>query len=251
MSKIRHTSIAPTRTADHHSGERIDRHRHDEHQIMYASAGVVEATTERGSWIAPPQRAVWVPAGEWHEHRFHGATRSHTVGFPRDDAPLDPAEPAVVLVTPLLRELIISWADGTLCDAELDRVRAVTYDQLRRATHGSLHVPRPRNPVLVAACEVVQADLMIPWTADRLAAEVGVSGRTLSRLFRSELTMSYPQWRTQARLAHAVRRLAEGHTVTEAARDCGWSSPSAFIDVYRRNLGHTPGQGQLRPRAAG
>ncbi|GAB2546859.1 hypothetical protein GCM10027167_60210 [Nocardia heshunensis] len=53
--------------------------------------------------------------------------------------------------------------------------------------------------------------------------------------------MTYPQWRTQLRLQHAIRMLADGEAVTTVAHRCGWASSSAFIDVYRRTLGHTPG----------
>lgn len=209
---------------------------------MYVSAGVVEMTTAVGNWIAPPQRALWVPAGRWHEHVFHGASRSHTVGFDPDTAPVRTSEPAVLLVGPLLRELIVAYTDGELDGPEEHRLRAVLVDQLRHATHGSLHVPLPRDPVLADACAIVLADLTSQWTIAELGAEVGASTRTLSRVFRAELTMSYPQWRTQARLAQAVRELAEGRSVTRVAASCGWSSPSAFIDAYRRNLGHTPGR---------
>ncbi|MDN5856408.1 MAG: AraC family transcriptional regulator [Actinomycetia bacterium] len=209
---------------------------------MYVSAGVVEMTTRFGSWIAPPQRALWVPAGQWHEHVFHGTSRSHTVGFDAAKAPIDETEPAVLTVAPLLRELIVAAADGHADDAEERRLRGVLVDQLRRAARGSLHVPLPADPVLAKACAIVLADLAVLWSVAQLGAQVGVSARTLSRLFRSELTMSYPRWRTQARLAQAVRELAEGRTVTQVATSCGWSSPSAFIDVYRHNLGHTPGR---------
>lgn len=242
MSGIRHTSKAATRTGKHLSGDRIDRHRHDEHQVMYVSAGVVEMTTAVGSWIAPPQRALWVPAGQWHEHVFHGVSRSHTVGFERARAPLGTAEPVVLMVGPLLRELIVAYADGHIDGVEERRLRAVLVDQLRRSRRGSLHVPLSENPVLSHACAIVLADLATPWSVAQLGAEVGASTRTLSRLFRTELTMSYPQWRTQARLAQAVRELADDRSVTQVAASCGWSSPSAFIDVYRRNLGHTPGR---------
>jgi len=209
---------------------------------MYVSAGVVEMTTEKGSWIAPPHRALWVPAGQWHEHVFHGTSRSHTVGFDASRAPISATEPAVLTAGSLLRELIVTAADGRVDGAEDRRLRAVLADQLRRATRASVHVPLPSNPVLADACTIVLTDLTESWSIARLGAEVGVSARTLSRLFRSELTMSYPQWRTQARLAQAVRDLGEGHSVTHVAASCGWSSPSAFIDVYRRNLGHTPGK---------
>lgn len=69
----------------------------------------------------------------------------------------------------------------------------------------------------------------------------GVSERTLSRLFRSEFGVTFPQWRTQSRLHHALRMLADDAPVTRVAHHCGWSSTSAFIDVFRRSFGYTPG----------
>ncbi|MET8338388.1 helix-turn-helix domain-containing protein [Streptosporangium canum] len=78
-----------------------------------------------------------------------------------------------------------------------------------------------------------------------------MSDRTLTRLCRAELGMSFPQWRTQLRLHHALRLLAEGTPVTAVAHQCGWASSSAFIDVFRRAFGHTPGTHRaLSPTAA-
>ena len=53
--------------------------------------------------------------------------------------------------------------------------------------------------------------------------------------------MTFPQWRTQSRLYHALRLLADDTPVTAVAHRCGWSSSSAFIDVFRRSFGYTPG----------
>src|SRR5688500_13192070 len=47
--------------------------------------------------------------------------------------------------------------------------------------------------------------------------------------------------RTRLRLYHALRMLADGMPVTAVARRCGWSSAGAFIDVFRRAYGYTPG----------
>lgn len=52
--------------------------------------------------------------------------------------------------------------------------------------------------------------------------------------------MTFPQWRTQLRLYQALVLLAEDTPVTTVAHRCGWSSASAFIDVFRRAYGHTP-----------
>ena len=42
------------------------RHSHPWAQLSYASQGVLEVQTAAGRFIAPPQRAVWVPAGMPH-----------------------------------------------------------------------------------------------------------------------------------------------------------------------------------------
>lgn len=50
------------------------------------------------------------------------------------------------------------------------------------------------------------------------------------------------EWRRRLRLLHAVRLLAEGEAVTGAALASGYSSVSAFIAVFRKEFGTTPGR---------
>jgi AraC-like DNA-binding protein len=60
-------------------------------------------------------------------------------------------------------------------------------------------------------------------------------------LFRHELGMTYPQWRTNVRLLNAAILLSSGTPVTETAHHCGWHTTSSFIDTFRRAMGQTPG----------
>ncbi|WP_460916512.1 helix-turn-helix transcriptional regulator [Plantactinospora veratri] len=234
--------MAPTRTRWLSPGGEIDAHRHDDHQLIYASRGVVAVTTDRGSWVAPDTRAIWVPAGTVHAHRAYGKLELHLVGMPATDNPLGLASPAVLAVGPLLRELIVAYTHSTGEQGpERDRLRAVLLDQLRASPQQPLHVPKPREPLLRAVHALLQADPGDNRTLADFGREVGASDRTLSRLFRSDLGMTFPQWRTQLRLHHALVLLADNKPVTVVAHRCGWSSTSAFIDVFRRTFGHTPG----------
>lgn len=95
-------------------------------------------------------------------------------------------------------------------------------------------------------CEILHANPADGRTLAALGRRVGASDRTLSRLFKADLGMTFPQWRTQLRLYHALVLLAENVPVTTTAHLCGWSSASAFIDVFRRAFGHTPGTHQPR-----
>lgn len=242
MTKIRHEPIAPTRTQPLAAGGMIDAHRHDDHQIVYAGRGVLTVTTNKGSWVAPANRAIWVPAGTVHAHRAHGDLELHLVGLPTVENPLGLTDPTVLAVNPLLRELIVAYTDDDIIDSpQRARLRAVLIDQLRISPQQPLHLPTPTDPVLVAVCQILQSNPSDQRTLVDLGREVGASDRTLSRLFRSDLGMTFTQWRTQLRLHHALVMLADRTPVTTVAHRCGWSSTSAFIDVFRRTFGHTPG----------
>ncbi|MBW5426082.1 helix-turn-helix domain-containing protein [Streptomyces sp. BG9H] len=248
MPDIRHTPEAPTRTQVLAPGERIDAHRHDDHQIIYAGSGVVAVTTDAGTWFAPGTRAIWVPAGCVHAHRAHGQLALHLLGLPADTNPLGLDAPAVLTVSPLLRELILACTrapheeTGTPEGSpERRRLRAVLLDQLRASPQQPVQLPTPADPRLAAVCDLLHGDPADARGLAELAAAAGAGERTLSRLFRRELGMTFPQWRTQLRLYHALRMLADGTPVTTVAHRCGWASTSAFIDVFRRALGYTPG----------
>lgn len=93
-----------------------------------------------------------------------------------------------------------------------------------------------------AVAALLRADPSDGRTLARLGAAVGASELTLSRLFRQETGMSFPQWRTQLRLHHALVLLAGGSSVTSTALACGYQNPSAFIEAFRQAFGSTPGQ---------
>ncbi|QIP82766.1 helix-turn-helix transcriptional regulator [Streptomyces sp. Tu 2975] len=242
MPQIRHQPVAPTRTQSLATGTQIDAHQHDDHQIVYAGRGALTVTTGAGTWVAPATRAIWIPAGTVHAHQAHGDLELHLVGLPATDNPLGLHTPTVLAVAPLLRELILAHTRPPLDDSpERTRLRAVLLDRLRASPQQPLHLPTPTSSLLRDVCDLLRADPADNRTLADLGRTVGASDRTLSRLFRSDLAMTFPQWRTQLRLHHALVLLADDTPVTTVAHRCGWSSASAFIDVFRRAFGHTPG----------
>ena len=239
MSEIRQ---APDLAVKHvPGGTRIDRHQHPGHQLIYVSTGVLVAHTSAGSWVASCDRAIWMPAQTWHEHRAYGASIIHTVGFDLASPPPLPDAPAIVSVTALLRELLVALTEPGLSQTEVGRIRAVLSDRLHRAAQDSISLPAPHDPRLARACAIALEKLADPMPLSALAESAQTTERTLSRLFRAEMGMTYPQWRSQARALHAMILLAQGQSVTDTAGLCGWSTTSAFIDSFRRALGQTPG----------
>ncbi|HKS99039.1 MAG TPA: hypothetical protein VJT31_05850, partial [Rugosimonospora sp.] len=54
----------------------------------------------------PPGQAALIPAGARHAHRAHGRTTLHTLLLDSAISQLPPGSPAVISVSPLLRELL-------------------------------------------------------------------------------------------------------------------------------------------------
>lgn len=225
--------------------ERIDWHWHEVNQLITPGLGVLEVSTPHGRWVVPPHRAVWLPAGVPHTHRAYGPSELRCLVYPAETDPLHLAGPAVLAVTSLLREII---AHLTGPDAPTGRpartLEQAALDQLSHAPELPLGLPQPTDPRLRDLAALLAADPADDRPLAELGRAVGAAERTLSRLFRRELGLGFPQWRTQLRLQHALVLLAEGRSVTATAAACGFRSPSAFIEAFRTAFGTTPGRHQ-------
>jgi AraC-like DNA-binding protein len=222
-------------------------HYHDVPQLVYPSSGVLAISAEDGTWVVPPQRAVWIPAGVPHAHRAHGPVQMRTLAFPpaAEAGQRLPAVPAVLAVSPLLREVIValtSDGDPPYTGPQRANLERVALDQLRRTGQLPVRLPALGDDRLRAVAALLRADPADGRTLAELGQAVGASERTLSRLFRQQAGMSFAQWRTQFRLQHALVLLADATPVTTTALACGWSNPSAFIEAFRRAFGATPGR---------
>lgn len=229
--------------ADFPSGFVLEGHRHPAAQLVYAVSGVMTVSTDGGWWVAPPQRAVWVPPAVRHAVRMSGPVQVRTVYFDPAFVPGAPAAPHVVQVTPLLRELVlrvVRFVQPYPLDGPEARLAAVLADEIRVAAVAPLHLPVPADPRLRAITTALAADPADRRTLAQWSRTAGASARTLARLFRSETGMAFARWRRQACLLRALELLAAGQPVTSVALDLGYDSVSAFITMFRSSLGTTP-----------
>ncbi|MDQ0946413.1 AraC-like DNA-binding protein [Streptomyces phaeochromogenes] len=233
-------------------GFQLDPHSHVQGQLVYAAAGALATATERGTWVAPADRITWTPPRFAHSHRFYGQTDVRLVSVPLDLCAGLIDHPSVFAVSPLLREALLTLTDEPERRAGAHRrLLSVIVDELADAAETSLHLPEASDDRLRAATDLLRADPTRPATLAELGRAVGASERTLSRLFHTELSMSFHRWRTTLRIHHALAHLTDGMSVTETAVACGWSNPSTFIDAFTEVVGQTPGRYQAGLRIRG
>ncbi|MCI1747979.1 MAG: AraC family transcriptional regulator [Acidipropionibacterium sp.] len=242
MTKIRHLGIAPTDMRHLTPGQAVTLHVHDGRQLIYASSGVLEVTAADGTWFTPSVRAIWVPGGVEHHWQVHGATTVHLVGVPEDMPSPAELRPTLVDATPLFRELMIACSrSGPPASPEAHRLLRVLVDQVQPVIGVATVIPILHDSRLVHIQEIVEAEMMASSSLSALGRRVGASERTLSRLFRDEAGMGFTTWRNQLRLRRSTLLLAEGKTVSYTSSVCGYSSASAFIAVFRKAFGVSPG----------
>ena len=218
-------------------------HRHRKAQLLYAVRGVIHCEVDSGAWIVPPQCAVWIPGGLLHAARGAGEAQCYCLFVEMEQAPQLPAECCTVAVSPLLRELIVALERVEPGPREA-HLAALTLVELRSAEAAPLGVPLPRaeggDKRLRALCEAVLHAPAERATLADWAGRVGASERTAARLFRDQLGTSYPHWRRQVVLAHALPLLARGVPVGQVAAACGYASESAFGAMVKAQLGQPP-----------
>ena len=232
------------------SGETSAVQSHARGHLVYAAGGVLAVHTERGTSIVPANRVAWTPAGFTHCHRAHGDTDMRIVFLAPSLARLMPEHPAVFLASDLAREVLLAltgpcnYGDAAPAYSRSARLRLlrVLADELREAHEQPLHLPEPRDDRLQAIAQMLHENPADNASLAQLGKTVGASTRTLSRLFRAELGMTFYEWRTQLRVHHALVLLADGHDVTRIAYACGWANPSGFIAAFTDIIGTTPGR---------
>jgi len=229
-------------------------HSHAWAQLAYCATGVVQVTAESGgdggeiTYIVPPSRAVWIAPGALHHITVLEAAEFRTLYIHASATPKGWSGCRVLVVSPLLRESI-SALDAASPDRPLSTAReqllsALVLDELTHADIQALGVPMPHPQTgdkrLRALCEAVLRAPSERATLAEWAADTGASERTVARLFRDELGLSYQQWRQQAILAHALPLLTRGLSVSAVAAASGYASDSAFTAMFKAALGQPP-----------
>lgn len=222
------------------AGQWISPHSHPQHQLAWTRRGVLGIAVGDTHWVLPPTRALWIPAGVVHRT---GATRDavlRSLYLEPDRCGPAWAEPTPVGVDGLLAHLIDHLYREDLADEVRLRAEAVVMDLLQPLPITPIDVPYPVDARVCAVADALLADPADPRGLEAHARAVGVSRRTLTRLFVHDTGMSFDRWRTHVRLRAALPLLAEGRPVSRVAHGVGYATPSAFLAAFRRTVGTSP-----------
>ena len=230
---------------DYSKGHIIAPHKHNNSaQLMYAISGTLQIETDTGRWLVPPNRAVWLAAGEEHSvsMRSHSQVRSLLIKTNAANSTL-PSSSFVVNVTPLLKELIqaatllpVNYAT----DRRANLLVGLLLEELNLHQAINLLLPWPKEARYHNVCEYFIHNLTDTRLTAEWARELHISAKTFERQFVQLTGISFGKWRQQARLLYSLEALNQGLPITEIAFHHGYSSHSAYSAAFKTLFGQSP-----------
>jgi AraC-like DNA-binding protein len=154
-----------------------------------------------------------------------------------------PRDCSVINVSSFLKELILHACSVRTLRKSVKwqmHLIAVILHQLEAVQTVALQLPHLSDPRLIRISDLLTKDPSDSRTLAELCRVSATSKRSIERLFKQEIGMTFGKWRQQLRLMQGMRLLAEGAKVTHAALESGYSTPSAFISMFKKALGTTP-----------
>ncbi|MCF9047528.1 AraC family transcriptional regulator [Acinetobacter nectaris] len=225
------------------SGYIEDMHQHDRIQLLHTLSGVIHVQTAEGIWVIPPTKGIWIPENKKHSITIFGEVEARGVfvePFARADLN---TQCSVVAIPKLLSELInqaVEIKTDVLPHTRNERLLELILDELRFLKEIPFQLPEAQSNLLKKICNNIKKDLSIIPSLSDIAKQYYLSTKTLSRLFQKEMNLSFSIWLKQAKLLQALTDLEMKKSILSIALDLGYSSPSAFSYMFKREMGMTP-----------
>jgi AraC-like DNA-binding protein len=253
-------------------------HKHDWDQLIYAVSGLLEVSSSKGQHLIPSGQGIWIPANQYHSIATHNGAKLRSVHVEKGQIEQFGQAITVLKVDDLVRLLItkasqfpfseqgaeqetehgneqqakqaaeltntaVKYANESagLSAAQL-RLLAVLVDQIAQLEKAQLYLPLSDDILLSPILSWQQAHLDQHKSLQQWSAELGASSKTIARRFESKLGLSFSGWREQLKLHKAIAWLSDQRSVTDIALSLGYESLPAFIQMFKRHTGTTPGK---------
>jgi AraC-like DNA-binding protein len=219
-------------------------HKHQKGQLVLPLTGVVTSFIDDKMWLVPPRCAVWIPSNEMHRNQISPNADVCMLFVDGRDLPL-PEVACTLTVTPFVRELILhlhSQQRYEETDLATDRLVDVLIDQLIQLEREEFDFPIPDEPTLNRLALELIARPNEKRTLGEWASDFAMSERTLARMIKRHVELTFGQWRSQLHIVLALQKLAINMPIQTISEELGYDSVSAFITFFKKALGKSPRQ---------
>jgi AraC-like DNA-binding protein/mannose-6-phosphate isomerase-like protein (cupin superfamily) len=225
-------------------------HKHVKGQLTYVQGGIAYVHVAGKIYVIPSRHYIWIPSGLPHflQVKNPGAT-IRTLYFPVEAAAAEfYGKMGIYPVSDLLHEMLL-YTEKFHGEIEDGNAHFCFFAAIKNilpelgVTHLQTALPTSQHerlrPVLTYLADHVSEQI----TLHNIAEQFGFSERTISRLFQSELSISFLQYVKQLRMVKAVEFMLQTDlTLSEIAYATGYLSISAFSNTFYQFTNMRPSQ---------
>jgi AraC-like DNA-binding protein len=220
-------------------------HAHPWGQLNYVAHGIMHLEIEGERFISPSQYAVWIPPFAAHYSSASKELIYRTVYISEECSRKLPPTPITLNVSAVLHAILDDFAERDVRTPESQedlRMAKVALDQILNIKPHDSYLPYATSEELNNVLKTLQGNPGDRRSLDDFAEVLHMTSRTLERRCHKELGMSFGEWRSRLKYMYALESLEAGKTVQRIALELGYTTPSAFIVMFKRFAGVTPEQ---------
>jgi AraC-like DNA-binding protein len=225
-------------------------HKHTKGQLTYVQGGIAYVHVAGKIYVIPARHYIWIPAGLPHflQVKSSGAI-IRTLYFPIEERAGEFYQKmGIYPVNDLLHEMLL-YTEKFQGQIDSHAPQSCFFTAIKNLlpelgiTHLKTALPTSQHIRLKTVLNYLYAHVSDPITLHRVSEQFGFSERTLSRLFQSELSISFLQYVKQLRMVKAVELMLQTDlTLSEIAYETGYLSISAFSNTFYQFTNMRPSQ---------
>lgn len=219
--------------------QRLPAHQHKKGQLLLVLGGIAYLKTAEKEYYIPSNHYIWIPQNYPH-NLMYNAQDLHIINiyFPESNRDEFYNDLGIYPVSKLLSEMLSfseKW-QGNFFPGDWEYEFLYTLwsllskENLRKF---SIQLPTTDDLRLNTITSDLRKRISEPLTLEETASKFGISVRSLTRLFQTQLHISFIQYVKMLRVIRAMELIKNTNlTVTELAYEVGYSNISAFSNTF-------------------
>ncbi len=220
----------------------IPLHRHTKGQLSYVEGGIAYVEVDARTFVVPARHYLWIPKGVAHVFKVgYSATVFRSLYFYSKDDGTDPfySRLGIYPASELLIQMIAHterWDGRHVGKTDPGFEFLIALKKLLPTLQNeslSIVLPTSEDERLNRILKYMERSLGEKHTLGSVASEFNLSERSLSRLFQSNLHVSFLQYLKTLRIIKALEMLLKTRkTISEIAYGVGYDTVGAFSNSF-------------------
>ena len=229
----------------------VEPHSHTKGQFLYTEGGVVHVKTDTRMYYLPARHYMWIPSEVRHAiYPSSPKVIMKNLYFPiaSNSAEFYTKE-GIYPINNLLIELLLftkNW-HGDITKSQENKYaivhafKALLAQTVFKPLH--LELPHPTDKRLINITKYLTAQIHKEHLLPQLASNFSMTDKSLYRLFKKDLGMSFIKYYTQLRIFKSLEYLINSdYNISEIANMVGYSSLPTFSNTFTKVMGRRPSE---------